>query len=113
MSKNTWQDRLQKYEGVRPSDDAWRRLEQKLERHRKRRRASHSWLGMAAGLLLLLAILYGVSYYSPSGIEARSANHFYLEELGNDFDDRYSPKVIRMAYESYAEVGFPAFGENN
>jgi hypothetical protein len=91
-----------------PSTDAWRRLEKRLEEHRRRRRFSFSrTLAMAAALTLLVGLIALFTWTAGDKAPASSAQ---IEEItqtsGNGL---YAQNLVLRAYyqTSHAEEGEP------
>lgn len=87
----------------KPSNQAWRRLESRLDAHQNRTRISFvSHLSMAAAIAALLALIFAISIFLDHGnhhnmAEREQQLNFVLEELDQRDADEGALKVVEFS----------------
>ena len=87
----------------KPSNQAWRRLESRLDAHQNRTRISFvNHLSMAAAIAALLALIFAISIFLDHGnhhnmAEREQQLNFVLEELDQRDADEGALKVVEFS----------------
>ncbi|MCH2083163.1 MAG: hypothetical protein MK226_12295 [Saprospiraceae bacterium] len=87
----------------KPSNQAWRRLESRLDAHQNRTRISFvRHLSMAAAIAALLALIFAISIFLDHGnhhnmAEREQQLNFVLEELDQRDADEGALKVVEFS----------------